>query len=245
MSDALDILGISRGAVVCIVGAGGKTTTMYRLAHEAAARGLPVVTTTTTAIQRPTPAQSPVCIVAAEVENLLEAVQTTLLTAQHITVVGNRIRADKHGAVDDETLALLREESDVLIVEADGARHNAIKAPAEHEPVVPPFTTCFLSVAGLHALGRPLGEVCHRPERASLLTGLAPECVVTAEAIATLLGAAKGGLKGRPPSASAWAVLTHHAPATAAPALDIAHRLATAGYTGVIALSRSDSVHLA
>src|SRR5204863_937808 len=44
----LAALGISRGDVVAVAGAGGKTTLVYRLAAEARASGLRVLGTTTT-----------------------------------------------------------------------------------------------------------------------------------------------------------------------------------------------------
>ena len=41
---------------------------------------------------------------------------------------------------------LMKSGADVVIVEADGARHHMSKAPAEHEPVVPPQTNIALLV---------------------------------------------------------------------------------------------------
>ena len=45
-----DIITIPPGSLISLVGAGGKTTTMYTLASELAAQGKRVVTTTTTNI---------------------------------------------------------------------------------------------------------------------------------------------------------------------------------------------------
>ena len=44
-----------------------------------------------------------------------------------------------------------------------------------------------IAVAGLSALGRPLGEVCHRPELAKLRFDLEPDQIVTPELMAMLL----------------------------------------------------------
>ena len=51
-------LQLSTGGVVCFVGAGGKTSLMFRLARELSAGGDSVLTTTTTKIQMLTPVQS-------------------------------------------------------------------------------------------------------------------------------------------------------------------------------------------
>lgn len=41
-----------------------------------------------------------------------------------------------------------------------------VKARNETEPVIPEGTDQILIVAGMSALGRPIKDVCHRPERA-------------------------------------------------------------------------------
>jgi molybdenum cofactor cytidylyltransferase len=45
-----------------------------------------------------------------------------------------------------------------------------IKAPAEHEPVIPPGTTLLVPLAGIDALDGPLDRVAHRPERIRAIT---------------------------------------------------------------------------
>jgi probable selenium-dependent hydroxylase accessory protein YqeC len=49
-------------------------------------------------------------------------------------------------------------DSDVLLIEADGARGLPLKAPFEHEPVIPPETSLVVPVASLSVLGQPLDE---------------------------------------------------------------------------------------
>jgi molybdenum cofactor cytidylyltransferase len=56
-------------------------------------------------------------------------------------------------------------------------------------------------IAGIEALGRPLREACHRPERVAALTGLAVEEPLTAAALAALIAHPQGGLKGAPAEA--------------------------------------------
>ncbi len=61
---------------------------------------------------------------------------------------------------------------DLLLLEADGSRGLPVKAPAEHEPVVPLETDTLVGVIGLDCLGRPLlAGNAHRPELLSLRTG--------------------------------------------------------------------------
>ncbi|MBA2363372.1 MAG: putative selenium-dependent hydroxylase accessory protein YqeC [Chloroflexia bacterium] len=231
------------GDVLSIVGAGGKTTTMYRICKELRAQGFRVISTTTTAIQRPTATQSPRLLITNDTANPTAAIAAELDEHQHVTVVGRTRRADKFEGVTTAAIAAFRELADVVVIEADGARHAAIKAPAEHEPAVPECTTVFLSVAGLHALGCPLGDVCHRAELAALLTCQSVAAVVTGETVARLLLSPEGGLRGIPPEARAWAVLTHLGAENGKEAHDIARVLRPSRYQGILGLSH-DSVAL-
>ena len=68
-----------------------------------------------------------------------------------------------------------------------------------------------MAVAGLSALGQPLGRVCHRPELAALRFGLSPEETVNPEIMARLLSsplAQRKGVGDRP-----YAVLLNQADA--------------------------------
>lgn len=240
MEDWTDLsaaLGLRAGDVVSVVGAGGKTTTLYRLCAELVRRGLTAVSTTTTAIQRPAPRQSPLLLVEEQTPDLDGAVREGLRTHGHVTVVRRARRADKCEGVSGAIVERVARVADVVVVEADGARHAAIKAPASHEPAVPPGTSVFLSVAGLHALGRPLADVCHRAEIAAGLAGQGPDDPVTPDTVARLLGSPYGGLKGHPAGARAWAVLTHLCAENEGAARGIALTVRGAGYDGVVALS--------
>jgi probable selenium-dependent hydroxylase accessory protein YqeC len=63
-------LRVERGAVVSLVGGGGKTTSMFRLAAELIASGLRVVTTTTTHISKDQGHFSPAFVVVDELASL-------------------------------------------------------------------------------------------------------------------------------------------------------------------------------
>jgi probable selenium-dependent hydroxylase accessory protein YqeC len=55
-----------------------------------------------------------------------------------------------------------------ILVEADGARHSLIKAPAKQEPIVPDCTATTVGVLSLGAVGQPLSPAnTHRVELVS------------------------------------------------------------------------------
>lgn len=195
-----DALGVEPGAVVSLVGGGGKTTAMFRLARELAARGLRVVTTTSTHISREQVALSPAVVSTGDLSEL----GPLLDRHGQCLVAGAPDDRDRVFGSPPEEIALLaaRADVDVLVIEADGSRSLPFKAPAEHEPVVHPLTTLLVPVAGLDILGAPLCEEhVHRASRAAALAGVPEGVPVTEEIVARVLAHPLGGGKGRPDGA--------------------------------------------
>src|SRR5262245_6075013 len=117
--------------VVALVGGGGKTTVMYRLAHELADARLNVITTTTMKIGPPTREQTKTFIVDNSLSSLLAQVEQALRVERHVTVARAASEAGKFQGIPPEWVAHLRALTDVhaVIVEADGARKLPFKAP--------------------------------------------------------------------------------------------------------------------
>ncbi|MCL4808094.1 MAG: putative selenium-dependent hydroxylase accessory protein YqeC [Thermoanaerobaculia bacterium] len=162
------------------VGAGGKTSLLLHLARELAEEGRPVLATTTTHLADPTedvgkplartllrpdfeqPATGEPCT------GLEPLPGVTLLVAR----VANEPRKLK--GIHPSRVGGLRELWGLVLVEADGSKRRPIKAPADHEPVVPEGTDVVVGVVGLDALGEPMDErTVHRPERFAAVTGCA------------------------------------------------------------------------
>ena len=59
----------------------------------------------------------------------------------------------KYASLTDEKLEELRELCDVMLVEADGAKHHPVKVPEKWEPVIPRCADIVISVIGLDCLG--------------------------------------------------------------------------------------------
>jgi probable selenium-dependent hydroxylase accessory protein YqeC len=97
---------------------------------------------------------------------------------------------------------------DWILVEADGARHLSLKAPAPHEPVVPPSSRWVVAVVGLDAIGRPLtDEWVFRSRLFAEITGLAPGAAITEDSVAAALVHGKGILKDCPDGALKYVFL--------------------------------------
>jgi molybdenum cofactor cytidylyltransferase len=206
LCDALHLPGC---ALVAMVGAGGKTTLIQRLAAELAGQGACVISTTTTAIWEPTG----LVVVEGDDDSLLSAVAACTAPGLTITAAsGRRRERDAESGTERTKLSgvpahlpqrlLALPGVTHVLVEADGARGRAIKAPAEHEPVIPPQTSHVVALVSIEALGESLGEqVAHRPERISALLGISQGTPLSPRHIATLVAHPLGGRKGAPAAA--------------------------------------------
>jgi probable selenium-dependent hydroxylase accessory protein YqeC len=180
VSGLLVPLGIGRGDVVAAVGAGGKTSLLRALAAEALAQGFTVLATTTTHMGPPREADGPVFFEADGVSD--GAVRAAVRAHGRATLYGRRVREDKLEGVAPARVDALQGAADLVLVEADGARQRSLKAPADHEPVVPSSCTLLVVLAGLDVLGTPAdGALVHRPEVVARLTEARPGASVTEE----------------------------------------------------------------
>lgn len=187
--------------VVAFVGSGGKTTAMFRLADELVAQGKRVVTTTTTRIFAAQIGLAPRHIFANDAVQTIRDTRVAIHEHPHLLVIGATNQDGKAFGIEPalvgELIAL--DEVDVVLVEADGSRMRSLKAPAEHEPVVPQSTTLLVPVVGIDVLGKALNdENVHRADLVAQLAGIPLETSLTSEHIARVLAHPNGGLKNCP-----------------------------------------------
>lgn len=202
-----EALAIGDREVVALVGAGGKTTAMFRLARELRAGGAGVVVTTTTKILVPAPAPDLEVVTDGDPAGAVAAA----LRAARVPVVGRAVIADgKLDGIDPERVAWLARLPGVthVLVEADGAARRPFKAPREGEPVIPAAATVVIAVVGVDAVGEPLSDrVAHRVERVTALTGLQSGDVLTAAVVARVLLGPEGNTRGTPHGARVIALV--------------------------------------
>jgi molybdenum cofactor cytidylyltransferase len=200
---ALRCLGVRRGDVVAVAGAGGKTTLVYRMADEARAAGLSVLVTTTTHMgMLPEGVTGPLLIEEEDAGDA--AIHAALQAEGRATLLGRRIRPDKLEGVRPERVDALRVAADLVLVEVDGARGRSLKVPAAHEPVVPRLTSLLVVVAALDVLGEPLtDERVHRLDLVCAATGTSVGEAVDEDTIVGCLRYAAGYPSRVPPGARA------------------------------------------
>ena len=242
------LLGIRPG-VTAIIGSGGKTTLMEFLADR-----LPgtVLLCTTTHIRRPSRFPTLLDPTEAEIREALE-------THRAVCAGQLAVRAAKSELQERETAAragtqktdsakgpaggteagklaapslpfpVLASLADYVLAEADGARGLPLKAHAPWEPVIPENASRVVLVLGLDGIGRPIREVCHRPERYAVLAG---------GRYAALAGGAAGMPYGTADTLSGAAAVSLDSPVTPETAARV---IAAEGFGDIVFLNQAES----
>jgi probable selenium-dependent hydroxylase accessory protein YqeC len=189
--------------VISLVGAGGKTAFMFRLAKELLLVGKKVVTTTTTKILEPSSEETPCLFVHSDEEKLKQMALQHIDQFRHITLARERLESRKLEGISPELVGFLCNTPgiDIMIIEADGAAGRPVKAPREWEPVIPPSSTLVIGILGVDGVGKELNEEnLFQAERISQLTGIPVGERMTCEGMAILMVHTQGIFKGTPHS---------------------------------------------
>ena len=193
MSSLLDAFEANSG-IVCAVGAGGKKSTLYRLAREHRGRVGVTATSYTTFF----PAELRALEIVAEAAELEQRV----LASAGAGCVAYARPGDKPArlrGVPTDLVGHLHYEGgfDATFVKADGARMRWLKSPREDEPVIPEAATTVLMLASARALGEPLDDrVALRLDYIHHICGTRPGDVFSPLHLATLFSDERGLLKG-------------------------------------------------
>lgn len=187
-------------SLVAIVGGGGKTSLMFALANQLTGG---VVLTTTTRIFAAQMKLAEAVLTAQDAQSE-DNLANKLQQFGQCLVIGE-VEGEKAKGVAPELPGQLLTRPDVayVVVEADGSRMRPIKAPAAHEPMIPPETTLVVPVVGIDALNGRFPDIAHRPELVAALLGKPYQSInqLSAEEVAQILCHPNGGLKGVPPEA--------------------------------------------
>lgn len=162
--------------VIAYVGSGGKTTLLKKRARACREAGMKVFITTSTLMYI-----EPDTLLTDDAEAIIRRMEETGCA------MAGMPHGEKFGPLPGEVYRRVCEAADVALVEADGSRSLPIKFPADGEPVIYDNVDEIIVVCGLHALGRPAREVCHRLELVKKCLGISDETIITAEHIQKLV----------------------------------------------------------
>jgi len=170
--------------VITVIGSGGKTSLIWRLAASFAAQnGRKVLVSPTTKMFVPAPK-----------EKIYDRYYNYNLTQNikpepGITLAGCfNESSSKLESLPDKTLNQLIADYDITLIEGDGAKGLPLKAWNKDEPVVPPFTTLTIGVLPLWVLGKTVSEkLVHRLPLFLELTGAVEGESITPEHFVSII----------------------------------------------------------
>ena len=168
-----ELLGIRPG-ITSVIGSGGKTSLLSRLADE-----LPgtVILTTTTHIFPFT--GIPLIECGEDPAGDLFTVRKVLMR-ERVLCIGKK-DPHKSGKLTPPSFPIreLLPLADYILAEADGSKRMPVKAHEKYEPVIPEGSGFTINVVGASGIGKPISEYCHRPHIFCRLTGASPEDLIS------------------------------------------------------------------
>lgn len=170
---AVEYLQIKKG-ITAVIGSGGKTSLLKRLAGELDGT---VILCTTTHMFPP----EGVPLFNPGLDEL-----SSLLAKDRIIccgIVGTDGKLSAPALTPLQMLAV----ADYILIEADGSRMLPLKAHQYYEPVIPAGTTDVIQVIGASGIGMPIIEACHRPALFAQLAECREEDSATVERLAKVL----------------------------------------------------------
>lgn len=195
---------------VALVGGGGKTRLMFALAEELRQAGKRVITSTTTKIWHRQASDSTRVGLVQSHPTWRDELSRVLKDHGHGFLGDSLLESGKVRGIDPSLADELYQEKgvDYLIVEADGSAGRPVKAPAEHEPVIPDSATIVVGMLGLEALGQELSpETVFRIDLFCNLAAIEEGDRLTAPVLSRLFLRPVGLFKETPPSAKRVAFL--------------------------------------
>ncbi|OZV10266.1 hypothetical protein CIW83_21260 [Tissierella sp. P1] len=136
-------LDIDKAEMLSFVGGGGKTTTIFELAKEFIFLNKKILISTTTKVFTPLKEEYNYLFLK-DIDKDFNPLNAT------ITIFGEEIKNGKLEGISSEKLEEIfaRNIFDIILIEADGSKRKPIKAPGNHEPVIPTTSTKTIGVIG-------------------------------------------------------------------------------------------------
>lgn len=191
--DLIQLLNAEQGIVSC-VGAGGKKSTMFRLAELHPGR----VAITATAHIEFFPNSLKATSYIGDEPALLKAIEEDT-QSNTIAFAKPSSRFGRRAGIDCDAVKQFFQvgKFDLMVIKADGARGRFIKAPSENEPALSRYSDTVIPVLSAKVIGEPLNDgIVHRLDAFERVTGLAEGEEIKTIHIARLLSSEQGSLKG-------------------------------------------------
>ncbi len=192
VTNLVDALHAHTGVISC-VGAGGKKSTMFRLAAAHSGR---VGITATAHIEFFPKNLDATCYIGEEA-SLLETIAKDK-ESRVIAFAKPSSRFGRRAGIEVDNVLRFKQAGkfELLLIKADGARSRFVKAPASHEPVLSRFTDIVVPVLSAKVIGQPLNDdIAHRVDLLESILAIRETDIIKPIHIARLLSSEQGLLK--------------------------------------------------
>ena len=228
------------GEMAALIGAGGKTTTMFRLSQELRAEGKKILVTTTTKIFKPRKPHVDRLFLVDDIDSFARVCAD--VAPPVVLGAGTGVGQDeKLLGLPGAWLNRLNESQtlDAILVEADGAASRLLKVPGDDEPVIPARSQLTIWLMALGVLGKSLdAKWIHRCERAMTLLSQPEGTIITEDHIIELVKHSSGCWKGIPETSRKIALINQvDSRADIAPATGLGRKLLASGAERVVLTS--------
>ncbi|MBZ9621977.1 putative selenium-dependent hydroxylase accessory protein YqeC [Clostridium sp. FP2] len=185
-------IGLVEKDILSIVGAGGKTTMMFKLAEELRGSNKILVTTTTKVY---TPALNKYDFICTDKNDFFKYCN---MKENGIYILGLGINDEnKILGLSYKELDELAPYFDYILIEADGAKKKRLKAWNEFEPVIYGKTTKTIGIMDIQSLGMVINEdSVHRSKIFREITGAHEGEIVKSEHLSEIIVNPRGLFKG-------------------------------------------------
>lgn len=163
--------------IIAVVGSGGKTARIHKLAEDYRKKGKKVLVTTTTHMFAEED-----CELSGNVERIIKKLEDCGYCIAGLPAEGGKMKS-----LDEVTYEKICQFAEVVLVEADGSKGLPVKFPSEREPVIPKNAEEIHIVTGVSAIGKRLGDVCHRKELVMQCLEEKEDTILTATHLQTLV----------------------------------------------------------
>lgn len=181
--------------IVCLVGAGGKKSILYRLAMLHPGR---VGITATTDIP-PFPSKVSAYQIITDEKLLSNLVSTVAQTHRLVAFAQPSGKKGHLAGIAPSLVGMIHRQAnfDVSLVKADGACGRWLKAPGTREPALPEQATHVIPVVSALAIGQPLSEkIAHQVKQIETIIRIKEGEILKPVHLARLLANSQGGSKG-------------------------------------------------
>lgn len=184
----LDKIEQAKGSCIALLGGGGKTALLHKLADEFA-KYYPSVLQTSLTKTAFHPSDKPLILNEINIDKL----DSIKLDGNPLFIIGEKISSEKLKGISEADLDIIRRQFDIIIFECDGARNRALKAHNEYDPQVPEFATHAVIIVGADVINTKVSDgLVHRPELFCKTWNVKPNFKLDIDFIVKVLTSKKG-----------------------------------------------------